>query len=34
MRFGKDIIIVAIVTTAAIPLTQLLRRTGLVSMMQ
>lgn len=34
VRFGKDIIIVAIVTTAAIPLTQLLRRTGLVSMMQ
>lgn len=28
LRFGKDIVIVAIITTVAIPLTQLLRRTG------
>ena len=31
LRFGKDIVVVAVVTTAAIPLTQLLRRMGFVA---
>ena len=32
LRFGKDIVIVAIITTVAIPLTQLLRRTGVAAL--
>ena len=31
IRFGKDIVVVAVVTTVAIPLVQLLRRGGLVA---